>query len=213
MKHIAVILLSSLSMAFSVKDITHTSPNPGAAVAPVALTEGMVNTPYSYRMKELGGVGPYTWALDKGTTLPAGIKLDPSTGVISGTPVAAGASMAQTTVSDSSSPALVSHEAYSLTVAPASLAFATTMLSRIPVNERFSQQLVASGGTPPYTWSVAEGSLPDGVTLDSKTGILSGITHNGEKNTFTVQVTDSAAQSQKGWEVLMHWGQKEWQKV
>ena len=41
------------------------------------------------------------------------------------------------------------------------------------VGTAYQETLTASGGTPPYTWSVASGSLPAGVTL-SAGGALSG---------------------------------------
>ena len=37
----------------------------------------------------------------------------------------------------------------------------------------YSQFLLASGGTGPYTWSVT-GTLPPGLTLDANSGVISG---------------------------------------
>lgn len=36
-------------------------------------------------------------------------------------------------------------------------------------------ELVAIGGENPYTWSALPGDLPDGITLNSATGVLSGV--------------------------------------
>lgn len=58
----------------------------------------------------------------------------------------------------------------------------------------FSQTLTATGGTPPYKWSVQTGSsLPPGFML-SQNGVLSGTTTTTTESntTFTVQVQDSA---------------------
>ena len=38
------------------------------------------------------------------------------------------------------------------------------------VNTPYSSTLAATGGTVPYTWSLASGALPDGLTLNSATG-------------------------------------------
>ena len=54
-----------------------------------------------------------------------------------------------------------------------------------------STQLTATGGVPPYTWSVLSGSLPNGLALSSS-GVITGTpTTPGVDNTFTVQVQDS----------------------
>lgn len=55
----------------------------------------------------------------------------------------------------------------------------------------YEQVLPALGGTPPYDWSVVNGSLPSGLIL-SDTGTISGIATNEETATFTVQVEDSS---------------------
>ena len=53
------------------------------------------------------------------------------------------------------------------------------------------QTLTASGGTVPYTWSVASGSLPAGLLLDAGTGVISGTPTADGSFTFAIQVTDS----------------------
>jgi microsomal dipeptidase-like Zn-dependent dipeptidase len=58
----------------------------------------------------------------------------------------------------------------------------------------FSQTLTATGGTPPYKWSLQSGSsLPPGLAL-SQAGVISGTpsSPSGGATTFTVQVQDSA---------------------
>ena len=56
----------------------------------------------------------------------------------------------------------------------------------------YSQTLNATGGTPPYDWSVVSGeTIPCGLGLNSSTGVFSGIPVAGTCN-FTVQVLDSA---------------------
>lgn len=62
------------------------------------------------------------------------------------------------------------------------------------VSAAYSQQLAASGGVAPYTWSVTSGSPPAGLTL-STGGTLSGTPTAAGSSTFTVQVTDSSSAS------------------
>lgn len=52
----------------------------------------------------------------------------------------------------------------------------------------------ASGGTPPYTWSVVSGALPAGLTLSSS-GTITGTPTAAGQASFTVQAADSAAKS------------------
>ena len=57
----------------------------------------------------------------------------------------------------------------------------------------YSQTLTASGGTPSYTWSIASGTLPAGLSLSSA-GVISGTpTTAGGPTSITFMVTDSAA--------------------
>jgi len=72
----------------------------------------------------------------------------------------------------------------------------TTTLPDATTTQAYSQTLAASGGTPPYgPWATVSGSLPPGLTLDSSTGALSGTPTTPGAYAFTVQVTDSAAQT------------------
>ncbi len=70
----------------------------------------------------------------------------------------------------------------------------TTTLPNLVAGEAYSAQLASSGGTAPYSWTVAAGTLPAGLGL-SAAGTISGTVGSGLNGThgFTVQVTDSSA--------------------
>ena len=62
------------------------------------------------------------------------------------------------------------------------------------VGSAYSATLSASGGTPPYSWSVSSGTLPTGLSLSS-TGTLSGTPTVAGAFPFTVAVKDAASAS------------------
>lgn len=66
----------------------------------------------------------------------------------------------------------------------------TSTLPGGTVGVAYSQALTASGGTSPYTWTIASGTLPNSTTLSS--GAIGGTPSVAGTFSFTVQVTDNA---------------------
>jgi uncharacterized protein (TIGR03437 family) len=62
------------------------------------------------------------------------------------------------------------------------------------VSVPYLYNLSATGGTPPYSWSVLGGGLPNGLSLSSN-GTLSGTPKQAGAFTFTIEVTDNAGLS------------------
>ena len=80
-----------------------------------------------------------------------------------------------------------------LLIVPASseqLAVATTTLPDGRVQTSYSAVLSATGGTSPYSWSIAAGQLPSGLGLASS-GAISGTPTVAGTSSFAVEVTDS----------------------
>lgn len=69
------------------------------------------------------------------------------------------------------------------------LNIATTTLPDAAIGASYSVPLVATGGTPPYSWSVSSGTLPAWLSLSSG-GTLSGTPPSGGSSAFQVKVTD-----------------------
>jgi hypothetical protein len=65
----------------------------------------------------------------------------------------------------------------------------TQSLPNATVGTPYGATLTATGGLPPYTWSIISGSLPPGLVLDSSGNITGTPTVAGTYN-FTVQVVD-----------------------
>ncbi|MGD0743991.1 MAG: LamG-like jellyroll fold domain-containing protein [Verrucomicrobiota bacterium] len=80
-----------------------------------------------------------------------------------------------------------------LTVQPVPLNITTTTLPGGVTNMAYSATLTAIGGTPPYIWSLASGTLPAGLTLNTNSGAISGVPTAAGVSTFTARVTDKIA--------------------
>lgn len=143
------------------------------------------------------GVQPYTWSVNP--ALPNGLQFNiVSSGSISGTPLAGteGTTSHTFTVTDSTAPInQTNNRQLSLTiisaVQPPAIVFpAGDTLPSGRVDRLYDQTLLASGGTPPYTWSVSP-ALPDWLQLDESTGSLTGIPITATIITRTFTVRDS----------------------
>ena len=77
-------------VAKSVKTVTITVADSGLRITTEPpLPSGLVDQPYSAQLAADGGIPPYIWSIVIGS-LPLGLGIDENSGLISGTPVAAG---------------------------------------------------------------------------------------------------------------------------
>ncbi|MBI3651216.1 MAG: putative Ig domain-containing protein [Acidobacteria bacterium] len=74
---------------------------------------------------------------------------------------------------------------------PAPIAITTTSLPGGAVNAAYAATLAASGGLTPYGWSLVAGNLPNGLTLNAASGVISGTPATAGSFTFTIRVNDS----------------------
>jgi len=167
-------------------------PTPVLTITTTSLPGAVIGTPYSQTLAASGGTLPLTWSISVGA-LPAGLVLDAATGVISGTPTTAETANFTVTVTDSSVPVATDTQVLSIVVSPpgSALSITTTTLPNATFGTAYSQTLAATGGTPPYSWSISIGALPSALTL-STAGVISGSPIVSGPFNFTVMVTDSA---------------------
>jgi tetratricopeptide (TPR) repeat protein len=163
------------------------------AIASTSLPGATLQIPYSASLRAAGGSGARTWSVIGGT-LPSGLSLSPATGTISGTPTAAGNSNFTVSVADSGTPTKSVTTTLSISVAAvAPLLAVRNSLPNGNIGGPYDAVLTAIGGKAPYTWTVAAGALPAGLTLAPSTGTITGTPNTAESFTFTMQVTDSNA--------------------
>lgn len=148
-----------------------------------------------------GGSTPYSYTYTG--TLPPGLALNPSTGVVSGTPTATYASAVVTfAVQDASgivanvtSPVRFTVGAYNSAIS--ATANATQLALYVGLAMDSFSPLTPSGGQTPYTYSITSGTLPAGLSLDAATGAVTGTpTTTGSSNVvFSVQDSTHAVAS------------------
>ena len=160
---------------------------------------GNVSTNYAAPITSGGGKGPtpYTWSVVAGS-LPAGLQLTPSYGVYSayvyGTPTKAQTSTFTLQVRDGAGD--TARQAFTLTINPPAPLVITNPSPCCPagtVGTPYGVGFYASGGVSPYTYSIASGQLPPGLSLDcpSPPASLDGLPTTAGTFAFTVRVTDS----------------------
>jgi hypothetical protein len=136
-----------------------------------------------------------TWSLVNNVGLPPGLYLT-TNGEIYGTPASNASGNYDFTVQAMNGNGNTASQYLSLYIAPASspLQIGTSWLPNATNGGFYSQFLQCSGGQPPYSWSLSNGSasLPPGLTLTTN-GVLSGIPSTNGTFNFIVQVFDSAS--------------------
>ncbi|MBI5361383.1 MAG: putative Ig domain-containing protein [Planctomycetes bacterium] len=148
----------------------------------------------------------YVWSVSAGS-LPPGLSLSQTNGsdiwydngyayhngllpgqaILSGTPTVNGAYTFTLQATDY--PGVVISRQFSITVY--SLNITTSSLVGGNVNMSYAANLIASGGTTPYTWSITVGTLPGGLSLNANNGAITGTPSTTGASNFTVKVTDA----------------------
>ena len=158
--------------------ITHSAAisvrNAVTITTPRTLPVGVVGQAYTAKLVAELGTPPYTWLIFQGST-PDGLKLDPNTGVITGAPTSPTSNNAFCPrVTDNLGVTDIS--VFSILVNQTSLTVtAGITLPTAYVGAAYhGPPLTATGGIGPYTWSIAKGTLPSGLTLNPNTGQIAG---------------------------------------
>jgi hypothetical protein len=162
--------------ATSVKDPTKSASvtitvNPDLALSIAqTLANGTVGKPYSEAIVAVGGTAPFQWSIyngpietgwEVGGSVPDGLKLDPTTGTISGTPTAAGTWYFEATVTDADGQGAFDGF-LSIQVNPG----ASTAANPVPFLNQPLLPAAVAPGTAGFTLNVSGTNFVSGATVD-----------------------------------------------
>ncbi len=124
-----------------------------------------------------------TWQASAGTISTSGLFTAPSVSASTKVTVTATSAADTTTIATAQ-----------LTVVPlGKLSISVSTMPTGTTGAPYSATLSATGGTTPYSWQIAGGSLPPGLSLNKGTGVISGTTSQTGTFPFTASVTDATA--------------------
>lgn len=160
-------------------------------ISPATLPAAAAGAAYLQNLETVNGASPFVYTVTAGT-LPPGLTLS-ANGVLSGTPSAQGTfnfTVKSTGLPTGMAPTEGSR-AYTLEVGAATLVLSPTTLSDGRVLSAYSATIAVAGGVAPYSFTLASGTLPPGLSLTAG-GVISGIPTQTGDYTFSVKATDSS---------------------
>ena len=159
----------------------------------ITFTKGSSGT---FTMTATGYPAP-TFTVTAGT-LPTGVTLNGTTGVLSGTPAADAAATCVVIITASNGVSPAASQSLTITVVTPPPTSLTVTTASLPAGSLYSKThkvlysaiLAATAGNAPYKWSLISGTLPAGLNL-KPTGVISGKATITGTFTFTVRVIDT----------------------
>jgi len=140
------------------------------SIATASVPPATVGTSYDFGLLAANSTPPLSWSITSGT-LPPGIQLMGSSGLLVGTPAAAGSYTFTIQVTDQST--TTAQATFTIAVSPQPLSIVTNSLPGGAVGTAYSQTVQSTGGTGAIAWSVTAGALLTGLSLGSA-GAISG---------------------------------------
>lgn len=152
-------------------------------VNPSTAPNGAVGVSYNQVFSQTGGTNPVVFV--PSGTLPPGLSFSGAT--LSGTPTQIGTYNLTVTAVDANS--CIGSRNYTIAVTCPTINLSPSTLSAGVINQPYSQSLTPSGGVGPFIFSVT-GTLPNGLSLSTSTGLLSGTPSLSGTFNFSVRATD-----------------------
>jgi hypothetical protein len=164
----------------------------GALIPPTidtaSLPDASSGVAYAETLHASNGVAPHTWSVTSGS-LPSALRLDPSSGAVTGTPTTPGTSTFTVEVEDARG--AVATRLLAIRVIGPPLRISTAGMPSGRVGRPYSRALAGTGGSRPYAWSLAAGALPPRLVLGSATGTILGTPTAKGTFPFAVRVEDA----------------------
>jgi hypothetical protein len=143
------------------------------SLGPGSLPNSVPSQPYSAQLTASGGTPPYTFSSSVANNWAVGWQVA-ANGMVTGNGPAPGTILDFIVVAtDANGSAGTREFLINSQTNESTIALSPVALPEGTSGTSYSASFTASGGTPPYTYSVASGILPDGTTLSSS-GLLSG---------------------------------------
>ncbi|MGH9486363.1 MAG: putative Ig domain-containing protein [Terriglobales bacterium] len=183
--------------------IVQETPTSQLTILTTILPNGNVGVPYSAALTSVNGSlgnSKVTYSLTATSEpMPSGLTLN-SDGTITGVPLAAGTVAIDFQADDGAGTTTVQQIQMTidqnLAITTCDGTCSSTSSAIAPqlgtIGEGYTYTLSGVNGTAPYTWSLANGSLPPGFSLDSTTGVISGTATSSGTYTATVEAADSS---------------------
>lgn len=171
------------------------SPTPAAqSTTPMIMSsnvpQGRVDDPYLAQFRATGGVPPYGYELIGGT-VPIGTAFNSSTGDVSGTPPVSGTYSGIKIRATDQNGATATSAAYTVTISGRPLSATTNIPLAGVLGQPYYGAVSAKGGTKPLAFTIYSGSLPEGISIDTATGELTGAPTSRGTRTFSVRIVDA----------------------
>ena len=181
---------TTASSTLTVRATTPPADTTAPVITAIGTQSGQVGTAVSVQVR---ATDPSTPLVYSATGLPAGVSISPSTGLISGTPTAAGTFNPVITVTDAKGNKSTATFAWSVAAAPVDPVDPDTegpVVAQVPAVTGFEGrpvrvQVRATDASAPLTFTAV--GLPKGVTINASTGLISGVA--SVYGTFNVEVT------------------------
>ncbi|MFM7021469.1 MAG: putative Ig domain-containing protein, partial [Flavobacteriales bacterium] len=164
---------------FNLNSVSFISTTSAPVISSTATATGTVGTAFTYNITASNSPTSYN-----ATGLPAGLSVNTTTGIISGTPTAAGSSTVTLSATNAGG---TGTKTLTITVNPAAPVISSAATATGTVGTAFTYNITASNTPTSYNAS----GLPAGLSVNTTTGVISGTPTAAGSSTVTLSATNA----------------------